>query len=247
MTQQNFKEWLIKIDNKKESTADNYSKAINNISKHYSKETKQEIDIYKIEDLNKLISIREKYGLNGEYFEFGNNSNGTNRASINCFYKFIREQKVKAIGNINDIWNIIDEFKFTRKEYPKTKDLQIGLLKYLSKNVGEFNWQEEFSPIEEYKDKVDIFGINETGFKIVIELDTNRADQVAKKFVSRLALFRDDEILYIALCYPPKSSKELKKESSKNQVRKYFKYCESIIECFNENSKSKKYFKAKIL
>lgn len=40
------------------------------------------------------------------------------------------------------------------------------------------------------------------GIQIVIEVDAHRADQVAKKFVSRSARFADVPFIYVALVYP---------------------------------------------
>ncbi len=247
MKQQEFKKWLVTFDGKKESTADNYSRAIDNISEHYSSEKNEQINVYDIVDLDSLTEIREKYGFNGEFFDFGDKSNGTNRAAINCFYRFIKEKHTKSLSNIDKIWCKIDDFRYTKKEFPNTKSLQEGLLLYLQENSKDFHWQKEYRPLKKYKDKIDLFGVDENGFKIVIELDTNRADQVAKKFVSRMALLREDDVLYIVLCYPPKDSEVLNKEGAKNEVKKYLNFCKTLVEYFNENKRTKKYFKSKFL
>jgi hypothetical protein len=89
---------------------------------------------------------------------------------------------------------------------------QTGLLK----NV---DWEQERRPIPDQGDSVDIFGTGDN-FVVAIELDAHRADQVAKKFVSRMALLPIDKtIYYVSLCYPGT------KRMSKKECKKYFGYC----------------------
>ncbi len=89
---------------------------------------------------------------------------------------------------------------------------QTGLLK----NV---RWEQEHRPVPDQGDSVDIFGICDD-FVVAIELDAHRADQVAKKFVSRMALLPIDKtIYYVSLCYPGT------KRMSKMECKKYFRYC----------------------
>lgn len=56
------------------------------------------------------------------------------------------------------------------------------------------------------------------GLQIVVEFDTVRADQVAKKFVSRAALAPCASTIYIAFCYPGTAS------MSVSEVIKYFAF-----------------------
>lgn len=112
-----------------------------------------------------------------------------------------------------------------------------------------FDWEEEYKPLKEHKDKVDLIGIpkgqNES-HKIIIELDTYRADQISKKFFSRTTFFRDDDVLYVAICYPPNNSEAIKKYG-KTEGQKYFKYCEQLTEFINENTNINKAFIGYIL
>ena len=98
---------------------------------------------------------------------------------------------------------------------------QYALLDKLQKEVKSFKWVQEFSPSSSQKDKIDIYGeYNNTC--VAIELDKNRADQVAKKFVSRVALLSNKDLYYISLCYPGTEKMNL------NECIKYFEYCEII-------------------
>ncbi len=76
-------------------------------------------------------------------------------------------------------------------------NFQVSMCLALSLAVPDLKWQQEYAPHSTMKDSIDIFGSSEN-FNVVIELDKHRADQVAKKFVSRSALL-DKVIFYISL------------------------------------------------
>ncbi len=84
-----FEEWLIQ-NGKKQTTAKQYSGAINSISKHYLEETSQNIDIYQIEDIKLLAEIRADYIQTGRFSQFGQQGNGTNRNAIARYEEYIR-------------------------------------------------------------------------------------------------------------------------------------------------------------
>ena len=83
-----FEQWLI---NKKfaTSTIANYSSAIISISEHYTEQTKERIDIYKIDDINKIYKLIEIYGTNGKYDKFGKKRSGANIAALKAYAEFI--------------------------------------------------------------------------------------------------------------------------------------------------------------
>jgi hypothetical protein len=85
----------------------------------------------------------------------------------------------------------------------------------------QMQWSLEHQQNSGSKDAVDIFGTS-TEALVVIELDKNRADQVAKKFVSRSAIFKDKKIYYISLCYPGTD------RMSVGECIKYFGYCANL-------------------
>ena len=98
---------------------------------------------------------------------------------------------------------------------------QHALLDKLQKELKSFKWVQEYSPSSSQKDKIDIYGEN-SKISVAIELDKNRADQVAKKFVSRVALLSEKELYYISLCYPGTAKMSL------NECVKYFGYCANL-------------------
>ncbi|WP_318405509.1 hypothetical protein [Photobacterium leiognathi] len=107
--------------------------------------------------------------------------------------------------------------------------------KYLSKHSLEFEVLSEqqirlhFNDVTS-QDRLDLFikiNINDTNWYVVIEFDSARADQVAKKFVSRVAQVPNNNLVYIAYCYPGTKGMNL------NEVNKYFQYMESISKNLN--------------
>ncbi len=100
-------------------------------------------------------------------------------------------------------------------------DFQKSICDELSKEVPTIAWELEYSPKTENRDSVDIYGKNGES-NVIIELDKHRADQVAKKFVSRSALFIGEHVFYISLCYPGTSS------MNSNECIRYFEYCKQL-------------------
>lgn len=89
-----FEQWMIKQERKSESTTAQYSAAISYISNHYSKQNNESIDLYKIDNIDFINGLVEKYGKDGKYKEIGNERSGDVRAAIKAYARFI-EQKNK--------------------------------------------------------------------------------------------------------------------------------------------------------
>jgi hypothetical protein len=85
-------------------------------------------------------------------------------------------------------------------------------------DMPEVMWSLEYSHNHNTRDSIDIFGQG-SDFLVAIELDKHRADQVAKKFVSRIAILSPATIYFISLCYPGT------KKMNKSECTKYFGYC----------------------
>lgn len=88
MNPDNFKNFLIRAERKKNSTASQYATAIDKLSEHYSQHKGIRKDIYDITDLEELNSIAELYGLRGNYSEYGDIGHGTNRAAIKALCRY---------------------------------------------------------------------------------------------------------------------------------------------------------------
>lgn len=123
-----------------------------------------------------------------------------------------------------------------------TNDIQNPMCHGLADSFPNFTWGEERAVINKfpsgntYKDKIDIIGLNnasamsEKDVKIsfndtavVVELDSVRAEQVAKKFLSRVSLCADGDLVYVAWIYPTSNSKV-----NYSEIEKYFEYCKSV-------------------
>lgn len=100
-------------------------------------------------------------------------------------------------------------------------NFQQSLYQRLLGSVPSLKWAMEYAPSKNQRDSIDIYGESED-FVVAIELDKNRADQVAKKFVSRIALLPDKKVYFLSLCYPGTEKMNL------NECVKYFGYCSNL-------------------
>lgn len=109
------------------------------------------------------------------------------------------------------------------------KNLQYKLLDALKGEIRSMAWEAEHRLSKSCNDSADIFGSNDQA-QVVIELDTTRADQVAKKMVSRFYYCCGKPTIYIALLYPGTDN------MSVNECKKYFKYGKKLLMEINEES-----------
>jgi len=104
-----------------------------------------------------------------------------------------------------------------------------------TKCSGTFKWSAEYKdPSRIENDSIDIYGEPKTGddSEWIIEIDATRSDQVAKKMLSRFALwgFSKKPVTYIAILYPDTSE-------GRNPSKKYIRYGNSILKKINKNSR----------
>ena len=103
-------------------------------------------------------------------------------------------------------------------------DLQNKLNEAFGLN-GSPKWEIEVPANEAYRDSFDLFlevVLDEIPYTVIIELDKNRADQIAKKFLSRTSHTIDKPTIYFAFCYPGTDKMQI------GEAKKYFKYCLNI-------------------
>ena len=86
------------------------------------------------------------------------------------------------------------------------------------------------------KDRYDIEGTSSDPDApiIIIEIDTHRSDQIAKKVVSRVALNPDSKLLYIAVIYPNNHNKKV---AEKKECEKYIAYTYTLFDLFKKPEK----------
>jgi len=102
------------------------------------------------------------------------------------------------------------------KQKIKVEYLQKFITNLLEKEHPGFEWKTEYK-VSEKRDSIDIYG-NRNDEIVIIELDKWRADQVAKKLISRTALMIDKKIGFISLCYAGTD------RMSKPECLKFFRY-----------------------
>ena len=128
-----------------------------------------------------------------------------------------------------DLQNLISIKQIPQKEVIDIFQSQVHA--NLAKILPKMNWRSQHKLTQERQVAVDIYGNfsseNRQG-AVIIELDKWRADQVAKKFVSRFALTLEQPLIYIALCYGGT------KYMNKDECNKYFDYCTSICNAFTQ-------------
>lgn len=143
--------------------------------------------------------------------------------------------KVKSTGHddwLNSILDVINDFQcddYFSSHLGQPQDaqkvivtkFQQSLCKKLMDSIPSLKWRIEHAPSDSRKDSIDIYGETKD-FVVAIELDKNRADQVAKKFVSRVALMPNKKVYFISLCYPGT------KRMNMNECVKYFGYCSNL-------------------
>lgn len=108
--------------------------------------------------------------------------------------------------------------------YLQTKLNELLVLKNIEK------WEIEFTANRDYRDSIDLYleiVLDKTPYKVIVELDKNRADQIAKKFLSRTSHTIENPTIYFAFCYPGTA------KMNSAETKKYFKYCLNISNKIN--------------
>ncbi|WP_125869855.1 hypothetical protein [Williamwhitmania taraxaci] len=261
-----FKEWLqIKFPDTK-TTVNNRISNCNHVEKYYGDldthytENKCSYIIdelnYSTEDERKNASQRHKVPIDGNirngsatlklavklYVEFRENQNELLGDDLIFHEEVIEEVNSDGAIILQEIRKHLSAFNYKKITHNDIAVLQLELTDFLNEKLKRFTWKTEHRPSLTIKDSIDIFGLTDDNkFKIVIELDAHRADQVAKKFISRSALFINDNIIYLSICYPGTS------KMNKNECIKYFDYCAIISRALSDSSGNSKLYAGIIL
>ena len=135
-------------------------------------------------------------------------------------YNFASQTDFSKLEVDLSVLNNLD--KESRSYHQKKKTMMVKSLQEKLKNsleqIEDITWQTEKN----------LLG-NAQEYTIILEIDTHRADQIAKKFTSRLNYFLKQEsgekgMLYVIFIYPGT------KKMSINEAKKYIRYCKSIGE-----------------
>lgn len=240
-TKNEFKEFLMQKYEHSPTTINNRLSNCANIEKHYGDldllyakdkcaQLLKELE-YSTEDMRERRPANHKITINGDI----RTGSATLKQALKLYVDFRESNKDETAESyepqhnkseeINKITEAIKSVKYIKEAFDVCL-FQENLCRELESNMADYNWKtEEPHQSGKHRDRVDIYGVSTDQTKqIVIELDAHRADQVAKKFVSRAALFSDKETLFVSLCY------EGTKKMNKNECAKYFDYCGMLTE-----------------
>ncbi|MDE6228465.1 MAG: hypothetical protein K2M40_01605 [Muribaculaceae bacterium] len=149
--------------------------------------------------------------------------------------KIVFEDLKKLISDFKPL-NIKNSYSDNRNE---VRDLiQLPLLWKLKTDMPSIEWKMEYQMNPKVKDSCDIYGQINDNTAVIIEIDTYRSDQICKKYISRQALGKDMNIIYIVVTYPNNNSKSL---AYKNEFDKYKTYLDNLTTLIEIGSGLKKY------
>ncbi len=174
--EQQFKHWLIKKGYSETGAANSYSRAIHQISEHYSKSTGEHIDIYSITDQGTISQIAHDYSQAGRFSDFGYEQHGRYRAATSRYSEFfVHKNEIAKQENNDEV--IKEETLGNEPETPQAnfayeRDLQTTLCAQVSelfpdyKIFGESNIGVEYSiggrridVLLEHKDSGDLLAV----------------------------------------------------------------------------------------
>lgn len=178
-----FKNWLINRGYAETGAAVSYSRAINQISEHYSKNTGNTIDIYKLKDQSIISQIAHDYSQSGRFSSFGYEQHGRYRAAISRYSEFFvhKDENVNTDNVVQtELTNDIKGIGTSQTNFAYERDLQTTLCAQISdlfpgyKIFGEANAGVEYS-IEGRRIDVLLEHI-ETNDLLIVELKSGIAD-----------------------------------------------------------------------
>lgn len=179
--EQEFREWLIRRGNA--GAAQNYPKAIHNISKHYSAESGVLTDIYSITDQHRISEIAHDYSQSGKFSKFGYEQHGRFRAAIGRYAEFFSEPHRSIAASSGPDAYPVDESPTEALEatnFAYEKDLQRTLCAQVAELFPEHRIFGGTSVGVEYSiggRRIDVLLENEaTSALVVVELKSGTAD-----------------------------------------------------------------------
>ena len=170
-----FRQWL--IDTGRKGAANNYPKAIINISNHYSENTGKEISIYEISNSTEISQIARQYKQDGKFSEYGYRYKGLYRNAIARYSEFFAE--INTMGNAlqdSDIEvDIPTENKQQQSNFRYENDLQTTFCSQISELFPDYDILGREYPINGKRIDV-LLQHRETENLLVVELKAGRTD-----------------------------------------------------------------------
>ena len=178
--EQQFKNWLIKRGYSETGAANSYSRAIPQISDHYSQNTGEIIDIFAITDQAKISEIAHDYSQSGRFSSFGYEQHGRYRAAISRYAEFFVHRHQIESSDTEEEPTQEAEPETTQTNFAYERDLQTTLCAQISelfpgyKIFGESNLGVEYSIGGR---RIDVLlEQDETGNLLAVELKSGAAD-----------------------------------------------------------------------
>lgn len=187
---------------------------------------------------NGSATLKQALELYIKYYESVNTSVSSQQTIVNFHstlnIKIIFEDLKNSITDFRPL-NVKVSYSDNRNE---VRDLiQLPLLWKLKKDMPSIEWKMEYQMNPKVKDSCDIYGHVNDNTAVIIEIDTYRSDQICKKYISRQALGKDMNIIYIVVTYPNNNSKSL---AYKNEFEKYKTYLNNLTKLIEAGSGLKK-------
>lgn len=249
-----FKKWLVEDYGLQESAATSRMSNISTIERYYG-DIEDLIKSDKISDLLRDLSYStddernerkaaHRIPINGNL----RTGSATLKQALSRYIEFY--EQTAGISHHSQLKTIYDALVETlehfnptvRKNSYKPKEvkeyIQFPLLLELKNKMPAIQWSVEYKSNPNAKDSIDIFGKVDDSTCIIIEIDTERADQVSKKFVSRQALSDDKNTIYVALTYP---NENCNAKSGRIELKKYKNYLTTVMTLLETGSNLEKY------
>ena len=139
---QKFQEWLVQRGNS--GAARSYPGAIDDISKHYSEQTKTATDIYRITDQHVISEIAHDYSQSGRFSQFGYEQHGRFRNAIGRYSEFFVQHvggdtlAQAPIEESDESNQTADDSKDASNNFTYERDLQTTLCAQISELFPEY-------------------------------------------------------------------------------------------------------------
>lgn len=249
-----FKSWLINVKGLKSSTAHSRSSNILTIEACYG-----DIDeimaagkvgsilselVYSRKDERNKLPQKHRIPIDGNIY----NGSSTLRQALNRYIEFYNTSY--GVSDESELKKVYDELRKSTGDFRHSicdesdllnnvKLIQQSLLKWLKLTMPSIKWSEEYILNAKCRDRADIFGVIDDNSIVIIELDTERADQICKKFISRQALTLNYNSVYVAVTY---RNNHANTKAERKETSKYLKYIKRLTEAISKNSPFDKLF-----
>lgn len=139
-----FENWMKLHERKKPNTAYQYAVSIDKVSRHYSDNLGEYVNLFSISDIAKLRQIHAAYSKGGRFSNFGDKGNGTIRNAIATYIRYVQHSKLgkdtseqidaSCISKVDEAESYINEPELDEEalNFSYERDLQSALVSEIS-------------------------------------------------------------------------------------------------------------------